>query len=51
MGCDHHPVSSEIVYLDGHSEFFIKIPQTRWHKHKYEFILALIFAVLCAIII
>jgi hypothetical protein len=32
MGCERHPVESEIRFLDGRVEPFIRLPLTRWQR-------------------
>jgi hypothetical protein len=32
MGCERHPVISEIHFLDGRVEPFIRLPLTRWQR-------------------
>lgn len=32
MGCERHPVQSEIRFLDGRVEPFIRFPMTRWQR-------------------
>lgn len=54
MGCEKHPVESEIHFLDGRTEPYIRLPLTRWQRMTERDtlivagILALIFAALFA---
>jgi hypothetical protein len=32
MGCERHPVQSEVRFLDGRVEPFIRLPSTRWQR-------------------
>jgi hypothetical protein len=52
MGCERHPVESEIRFLDGRIEPFIRLPLTRWQRLAewdallVAAVLAFIFAVI-----
>ena len=52
MGCERHPVESEIHFLDGRIEPFTRLPSTRWQRLAERdalivaAVLALVFAVL-----
>ena len=52
MGCERHPVESEIRFLDGRVEPFIRLPLTRWQRLTewpalvVAAVLAFIFAVI-----
>jgi len=52
MGCERHPVKSEIHFLDGRVEPFIRLPLTRWQRlTEWDALLvaaflALVFAVI-----
>ena len=52
MGCERHPVQSEIRFLDGRVEPFIRIPLTRWQQlTAWEVIVAaVVFAVIVEVI-
>ena len=52
MGCERHPVESEIRFLDGRAERFIRLPLMRWRRLiewdalLIAAVLALVFAVI-----
>ena len=52
MGCERHPVTPEIRFLDERVKPFIgEVPLTRWQRLKKEWpalVLAFIFGVVCA---
>ena len=53
MGCGKHPVESEIRFLDGRVEPFIRLPLTRWQRLTEwdALLLAAFFALVFAIIV
>ena len=53
MGCEKHPVTPEIRFLDGRAEPFIRFPLTRWERLKEwpAVILAVVFALIFALIL
>jgi len=54
MGCEKHPVESEIRFLDGRVERFINhLPRTRWQRltDLDAFWVALILAIFCAVVV
>jgi hypothetical protein len=50
MGCDRHPVESEIRFMDGRVEQFIRLPLTRWQRLTEwdSLLLAVILALVAA---
>lgn len=53
MGCENHPVESEIHFLNGDVERFIRLPLTRWQRVKEPdtLLVAIVLACVFAIII
>jgi hypothetical protein len=53
MGCERHPVESEICFLDGRVEPFIRLPLTRWQQlFKWDaFLMAAVLALFFAVIV
>ena len=57
MGCERHPIESEIHFLDGRIEPFTRLPLTRWQRLTERdalivaAVLALFFAVLVELLV
>lgn len=53
MGCERHPVESEIHFLDGRIEPFIRLPLTRWQRltERDAFIVAAVLALFFAVLV
>jgi hypothetical protein len=55
MGCEKHPVQSEIRFLDGRVEAFTRIPSARWRRLTdrdvvWAAIFGLVFAIIFALL-
>jgi hypothetical protein len=53
LGCERHPVQSEIRFLDGRAEPFIRLPLTRWRRliEWDALIVAVVLALVFAIVV
>ena|SRR6185312_15206152 len=51
MGCEKHPVQSEIRFLDGRVEAFTRLPSRRWRRlTDRDVVLAAIFGFVFAVV-